>query len=174
MRFLLITLLALTTLMAAAQQRSFPESWEGNWKGVLEWHHTGNDTARKINMELRIHKGNDAGTWTWQIIYGSEAEDNRPYKLIQKDNSGTHWVIDENSGIVLDQYWVANRFAGAFTVLNSTIFNSYRMENNKLVVEFYTVGAKPVSTTGQGTEDNPTVYSYPLNGYQKAVLTREK
>ena len=123
-------------------------------------------------MELRIHPADSAGTWNWQIIYGSEAEDNRPYKLVRKDTAGIHWVIDENNGIILDQYWVADKFSGAFTVLNSTIVNSYWMENNKLMVEFYHVSAKPIATTGKGTDESPHVDSYRVGGYQKAVLTR--
>jgi len=125
-------------------------------------------------MELRIHKTGSANTWTWQIIYGSETEDNRPYKLIKKDAAGIHWVIDENSGIVLDQYWVADRFAGAFTVMNSTIINNYRMQNDKLEVEFYSISAKPVATTGKGNDEVPFVDSYGVKSYQKAVLSRVK
>jgi hypothetical protein len=62
-------------------------------------------------MELRIHPADSINTWTWQIIYGSESEDNRPYNLIKKDTSGIHWVIDEKDGIILDQYWVGNNSA---------------------------------------------------------------
>ena len=124
-------------------------------------------------MELRIHPADSINTWTWQIIYGSESEDNRPYNLIKKDSSGIHWIIDENDGIILDQYWVGNKFCGAFTVQNSTIMNSYWMEKNKLIVEFYNASAKPVATTGKGTEDSPKVDSYKVGSYQKAILTRQ-
>ena len=95
-----------------------------------------------------------------------------PINLFQKIASGIHWAIDENNGIVLDQYWVANKFSGAFTVQNNTIINSYWMEKNKLVVEFYNISAKPVATTGKGTEDSPKVDSYKMGSYQKAVLKR--
>lgn len=172
MRLIILLLTCFFSLTSDGQTSSFPQTWEGNWKGELLWYKTGKPEPQKVNMELRIHPADSAGTWTWQIIYGSESEDNRPYKLIPKDTAGIHWVIDEHNGIILDQYWVANKFSGAFTVLNSTIVNSYWMEKNKLVVEFYNITAKPVATTGKGTEDSPHVDSYRVGAYQKAVLTR--
>ena len=176
MKRIVIIAAVLASVSVAAQSKSFPESWAGNWKGELNWYKTGTQEPKKINMELRIqaiHTPDSLNAWTWQIIYGSETEDNRPYKLVQKDTAGIHWAIDENDGIVLDQYWVGNKFSGAFTVQNSTIINSYWMEKNKLIVEFYNVSAKPVATTGKGTEDSPKVDSYKVGSYQKAILTRQ-
>ena len=69
-------------------------------------------------MELRIQPSDSAHRFSWQIIYGNANEDNRPYTLIAKDSSKGHWVIDEHNGIVLDQYWIAGKFCGAFTVMN--------------------------------------------------------
>jgi hypothetical protein len=155
----------------AAQPGNFPKAWEGNWKGELQWYRTGKAEPQKVNMELRIHP-TDSAAWTWQIIYGKETEDNRPYQLLQKDTAGVHWVIDEKNGIVLDQYWVANRFCGAFTVMNNTILNSYWMEKDKLMIEFFSLGAKPVTTSGKGTEESPSVDSYRIGSYQKVILKR--
>lgn len=174
MKLIAIIVAALVSVSVAAQKKSFPKEWEGNWKGDLHWYRTGKDEPQKVNMELRIHPTDSINTWTWQIIYGSEAEDNRPYKLIKKDTTGIHWAIDENNGIVLDQYWAGNKFSGAFTVQNSTIINSYWMEKNNLIVEFYNISAKPVATTGNGTEESPKVDSYKIGSYQKAVLKRSQ
>jgi hypothetical protein len=124
-------------------------------------------------MELRIHPADSVRKYTWQIIYGATAEDNRPYILIAKDSTGTHWVIDEKNGIVLDQYWVGGKFCGAFTVMNNTIVNNYWMEDNKLMIEFFSMGAKPVTASGNGTEESPVVDSYKIGSYQKAVLSRQ-
>lgn len=173
MKLIVFIAAVLVSVSVTAQTRSFPKEWEGNWKGELQWYKTGKNEPQKVNMELRIHPADSINTWTWQIIYGSESEDNRPYNLIMKDTSGIHWVIDEKDGIILDQYWVGNKFCGAFTVQNSTIINSYWMEKNKLLVEFYNVSAKPIATTGKGTEDSPKVDSYKIGSYQKATLTRQ-
>lgn len=171
-RFILIAVLFCLPAFIMAQSKPFPKNWEGNWKGELQWFKTGSAKPQKVNMELRIHPGDSLGIWTWQIIYGSETDDNRPYKLMQRDSAGIHWVIDEMNGIVLDQYWVANKFCGAFTVQNSTIINNYWIENGKLIVEFYSLSAKPVTTTGHGTEESPSVDSYKIGSYQKAILSK--
>lgn len=149
-----------------------PKQWEGDWKGELLWYRTGKDVPQKVPMEIKIHSVDNKDSWTWQIIYGEKGEDNRPYFLKQADSAGIHWVIDEDNGIVLDQYWVAGKFSGAFSVMNSTIINSYWIEGDKLNVEFYTVSSNPVNTSGKGTDDSPKVDSYRMMGYQKATLKR--
>ncbi len=174
MKCIMLLLAAFISLSAISQSTSFPQSWVGNWKGELDWYRTGKAEPQKVNMELRIQPTGIPGTFTWQIIYGSATEDNRPYTLIAKDTTKTHWVIDENNGIVLDQYWVGNKFCGAFTVMDKTIVNNYWMENDKLMIEFYSIGAKPIATTGKGTEESPAVDSYQIGSYQKAVLLRTK
>jgi hypothetical protein len=155
----------------AAQQKKFPESWTGNWSGELQWFKTGVDVPQKVKMELRIQPA-DSNKYTWHLIYGSQAADSRPYFLVPKDTAGIHWVVDENDGILLDQYWVDNKLCGAFTVVNSTIINKYWIEDETLVIEFLTIGAKPVATTGKGNEDAPFVDSYKVSGYQLARLKR--
>jgi hypothetical protein len=169
---ILLTVLVCLSSLAYTQSTSFPQNWEGEWKGELQWFKTGSPAPQKVNMELKIHPGDSTGIWDWQIIYGSENDDDRAYKLIPKDTAGIHWVIDELNGIVLDQYWVANKFCGAFTVQSSTIINSYWMENDKLIVEFYSISSKPVATTGAGTAESPFVDSYKMGSYQKAVLSQ--
>lgn len=154
-------------------QTNFPDSWTGNWKGELQWYRAGVDTPMKVNMELRIHKI-DSNTYTWQMIYGSETTDNRPYTLKAIDKKKGHWVTDENNSIVLDQYWVGNKFCGAFTVQNSTIINNFWMENGALIAEFIAIDKKPVATTGGKDADTPPVDSYAVKSYQKAVLHQTK
>lgn len=169
--------LAIATLFLSAhlmaQNESFPAAWIGNWKGELEWHQTGKVEPQKVNMELRIANSDSAGYYTWQIIYGAAGLDNRPYLLKLKNATTNHWVIDELNGIVLDQYWVGNRFCGAFTVAGKTIVNNYWMDDKKLIVEFFSFNTKPISTTGHGTEAIPNVDSYQVGSYQRAVLTRQ-
>jgi hypothetical protein len=167
-----ILLALLLFLNYANGQDNFPKSWEGEWKGELNWYKTGSNEPEKIKMQLRIRPTDSAHIWSWQIKYRS-GRDNRPYYLIRKDSLGIHWVIDEGNSIVLDQFWVGNRLNGAFTVMGNTIFNSYWMENDKLMVEFFSIGAKPIATTGKINEDIPGVDSYRVGSYQKAVLKRE-
>lgn len=153
--------------------QSFPAGWCGHWKGELLWYRGSAPEPQKINMELHILPTDSAHRFSWQLIYGSPAEDNRPYLLIAKDTARGHWAIDEKNGIVLDQYWVGGRLSGAFTVQSSTIINHYWMQDGQLHVEFSAIGAKPLATTGKGNEESPFVDSYPVRSYQKAVLQRQ-
>jgi len=155
-----------------AQQQSFPESWTGNWKGELNWYKTGNPVPQKVNMELRIQPADTAGQYTWQLIYGSPTEDNRPYLLRPVDQAKGHWVVDEKNGILLDQYWTGDKLCGAFTVKKSTIINKYWMEGDKLMVDFLTIGSIPVSSSGAENAESGIVDSYRVGGYQIAILQR--
>lgn len=168
--YTLLAALLLFSLTSFSQQNDFPASWKGNWKGQLNWYQTGKTEPQSVSMELRIQKTDTA--WTWQLIYGGETNDNRPYILLPRDSTGVHWVIDELNGIVLDQYWVGNQFSGVFSVMNNTIMNNCHMENGKMIVEFFSYPTKPISTTGYGTEDSPKADSYRIASYQKAILER--
>lgn len=169
----LFLLLGSLPVLANAQSPSFPKDFTGNWKGELQWFKTGNPLPQKVSMELRIQPADSSNKYTWNLIYGSATQDNRPYFLLPKDSSGIHWVVDENNGIVLDQYWVGNKLCGMFTVMNATIISKYWLEGEELVMEMLTIRAKPLSTTGKGTEESPAVDSYSVSGLQVARLRRQ-
>jgi hypothetical protein len=164
----------LFTSIFSFAQPAFPKSFLGHWEGELLWFQAGKKEPQKVKMQLIIQSADSVGQYTWQIIYGNKGEDNRPYVLKPIDTVKGHWVIDERNGIVLDQYWIGNRFTSAFTVQNSTILDSYWLEGDKLVAEFYSYTSTPVSSTGNGSEDVPKVDSYSLKAYQKANLKKKK
>ena len=178
-KYLIITVLVIITGNSFAQNAAtpksitFPGSFIGNWKGTLEWILPGATEPRKVNMELRIQPLKDsAGQYSWNLIYGTPTEDNRPYILKPVDTAKGHWKTDELNGIILDGYWIGNKFCSAFTVLTTTIINNCWLEDDKLIVEFISLTAKPVATTGQGTKEIPSVDSYGVKSYQKAILER--
>ena len=155
-------------------QDVFPKSFLGHWEGTLEWYQQGKKLPQKVKMQLIIRPADSANTYTWQIIYGDKGEDNRPYILRPVDTANGHWQIDERNGIILDQYFIGNRFTSAFTVQTTTIVDSYWREGDKLIAEFYGLTAKPVSTSGNGSEDSPKVDSYATKSYQRAIMKRKK
>lgn len=162
------------TCISLKAQTSFPQDFIGKWKGTLAWFRAGDKKAQQVNMELYILPSKDtAGQFTWHLIYGSVSAGSRPYLLKPVDTAKGHWVIDEVNGIILDQYWVGNRFSGAFTVHNSTIVNTYYIENGQLIVEFYSYAAKPIDTTGRGTEESPYVERRAIKSFQRAVLKKQ-
>lgn len=154
-------------------QARFPQQFTGHWQGELLWYKTGNRIPQKVKMQLIIKPADTTDVYTWQIVYGDKGEDNRPYLLKPVDTAKGHWQVDERNGIILDQYFVGNRFTSAFTVQSTTIVDSYWREGKTLVAEFYSLTAKPVAISGNGTEESPTVESYGTKGYQRAVLKRK-
>ena len=168
------TLLVTHSVILAQEQPSFPQDFIGKWKGTLEWFRSGNPQPQTINMELYILPSTDsAGQYTWHLVYGTASQDSRPYLLKPIDTAKGHWLIDELNGIMLDQFWLGNRFSGSFTVGKSTIVNTYHMENGDLVAEFIAYSSQPVAKTGKGTEESPFVNSYTIKSYQRAVLKKQ-
>ena len=151
----------------------FPKSFIGNWKGRLQWMVAGKPT-QTLTMHLRIQPADAANQFTWQIIYGDDNKDNRPYILKPLDTAKGHWIIDENNGIVLDSYVHGNTVHGAFTVQGNTIVDNYTIENGKMKVEFFSIKLGDKKQSGKGTEESPFVDSYRISSYQTGVLTRVK
>lgn len=156
--------------MSCLAQKTSVSDFIGHWQGTLHWYQAGKKEPQKVKMQLIIQPIDTANVYTWQIIYGDQGQDNRPYLLKPVDTTKGHWQVDERNGIVLDQYLIGNRFTSAFTVQTTTILDSYWREGKNLVAEFYSLTAKPVATTGEGTEDSPKVDSYGTKSYQRAVL----
>lgn len=154
-----------------AQNSSFPQSFAGNWKGKLQWIVTGKPT-QEFTMQLKVFPSDTASQYTWQIIYGDDNKDNRPYLLRSVDTVKGHWVIDEKDGILLDSYVHGNCLQGAFTVSGNTIVDNYCIEDGKLKVEFFSIKLGDKKQSGKGTEDVPYVDSYRISSYQTGVLTK--
>ena len=172
--FLTAIIFATSIISKAQDKHSFPQDFIGKWKGTLEWHRSGTAQPQSVNMELYVLPSTDsAGQYTWHLVYGTVTTDSRPYILKAIDSAKGHWVIDEVNGIVLDQFWVGSRFVGSFTVGNSTIVNSYHLENGDMVVEFFAYGAKASAKTGKGSEESPFVDSYTIKSFQRAVLKKQ-
>jgi hypothetical protein len=151
----------------------FPGAFTGNWKGTLQWMVNGKPT-QTFTMQLRILPTDSAHQYTWQIIYGDDAKDNRPYILKPMDTAKGHWIIDENDGIILDSYVHGNSIHGAFTVQGNTIVDNYKVEDDRMYVEFFSIKLGDKKQSGKGTAATPFVDSYTISSYQTGVLLRIK
>lgn len=172
MRTFIIFLFVLAA--GSARSQEFPRDFTGHWDGELQWFQPGKPEPRKIRMQLVLKPTDTVNVYTWHLIYGEKNEDSRPYLLRSVDSAKAHWVIDERNDIILDYFWLGSHFAGTFTVGSGTIFNHFSLNGDELVAEFYSITAKPVNTTGKGTDDIPFVESYAARSYQKAVLKKKK
>lgn len=172
--FLLLLALSCSAMSQAQASLDFPQNWLGHWEGELSWYAGNSNSPKKVKMQLKIQPADTLGHYTWQLIYGEQSEDNRPYILKPVDAAKGHWVIDERNGIALDQFWAGPVFSGAFSIQGSTIVNNYRLEKDRLIVEFFSLQTKAVRQSGNGTPESPQVDSYAVRSYQKATLKRKK
>jgi hypothetical protein len=151
----------------------FPTSFIGNWKGNMQWMIAGKP-KQTFTMQLRVQPTDTANQYTWQIIYGADSKDNRPYILKPIDTAKGHWIVDEGDGILLDSYLHGNSLHGAFTVQGSTIVDNYTVENSLMKVEFFTIKLDEKQQSGKGTTETPFVQSYKIASYQTGVLKKIK
>jgi hypothetical protein len=164
------------SLFDGMRQRNhkFPGDFVGNWKGELKWYVSGKP-VQTFSMRLNIQPTDSAMTYTWQIIYGENGNDNRPYLLKPVDTAKGHWIVDERDGIILDSYVHGAALHGAFTVQGNTIVDNYSLESSTMMrVEFFTIKLGDKKTSGKGTEDVPNVDSYRVASYQTGTLFKVK
>ena len=155
----------------AQQVKEFPESFVGTWKGKLQWMVAGR-SVQEFTMKLKVQPADSAGQYSWHMSYGDDNKDSRPYLLKPVDIKNGHWVIDEKDGIILDSYVHGNSIHGAFTVLGKTIVDNYRIENNRMFVEFFSINLAEKFTSGKGSTEVPYVDSYKISGYQVGLLDK--
>jgi hypothetical protein len=170
--FLLLFLSGVSSTGIAQEKsmvHSFPKDFIGNWKGSLAWHPTVKE-MQTVAMRLNIQPEAGHSVYSWQIIYGDALHDNRPYHLKPVDTSMGHWVVDENDGIMLDSYWIGNRFISTFSVQGNTITAVYWMEERAMHIEMISTKTLATRESGKGSEEVPTVQSFPVRSYQKAIL----
>lgn len=155
----------------SATSNGFPAAFVGHWKGNMQWRMAGK-ADQQFLMQLIIQPADTVGQYTWQIIYGDQGADNRPYLIKPVDTAKGHWIVDERDGILLDSYVFGNALTGAFTVQGNTIVDNYVVEGNQMRVEFFSIKLSQQNTSGKGTEDVPSVISYRVGSYQTGVLQR--
>ncbi len=156
----------------------FPASWSGDWAGNLEIFN-GKGLVQTVAMEIEIHKLDTStqGRYTFGLVYGSKAQDWRPYELVPVDPARGLWRDDEKNSIVLEAYQYGPKLLSWFVVQGSRVLSILEKTGpDTLVFEIVTGKETPVSTTGntrQGEEDIPEVKNYPISVYQRAVLHKK-
>lgn len=171
-KYFLVLFVICITMSTRAQD--FPQSFIGYWEGTIIWNLPGKP-AQSFIMQLRIRPTDSLGMYSWQIIYGEDEKDNRPYVLKPKNKAMGQWVIDELNGIILDGYVLGSSFQGAFTVQGNTVVSNYEiMPDGRMLVQFKNLKLDKKTQTGQGTQDSPFVDNIVLGGYQSGFLEKVK
>lgn len=157
---------------------NFPESWSGDWSGTLDIYN-GKGKVQSTTMTVEIHKidSSTQGRYTFGLIYGSKAQDWRPYEIVPVKPEIGLWKLDEKNSIAMESYLTGPKLLCLFTVEGVRILCTYeKTSEDTLVFEVVSGTEAAVSTTGntkQGEEEIPEVKSFPCTGFQRAVLKRQ-
>lgn len=177
MKQLLLTLLVCLPVFIVAQA-TFPTDYLGKWGGELEIY-SAEGLKQQVPMQLHILPVNDT-TFTYTIIYGEDLEAGKRDYLLRPGKQGAHhWVIDEQDGILLDNFYLGGKLHGPFSVMGSMLYSTLELRGEEL---FYTIASGPAevfrtsgTTTAESDSDEPekiTVESYAIKGYQKSLLQK--
>lgn len=148
---------------------AFPQTWRGNWCGVLEAFDANGKTLN-VPMKLIVQPTLDSTRWQWVIIYDTTARD---YELVVTgDSLQRRYSIDEKNGIVLPASLMGNTFVSSFEVQGNRIDAMYQLLYGKIHFTILSVTANALVQTGLDTADSPNVNAFTPTSYQTAVLTR--
>lgn len=168
-----IFLLLLLCVQMEVRAQKFPDAYVGYWKGSLNIY-SGSAVKQTVTCMLEVLPA-DSGRYDWIITYGDSGEDRRHYTLVPIDTAKGHWAIDENNGIVIDMFATGNKMTSLFSVGGSAIQISYWLEGNDvMMMELFVYPEKEKSSTGNGTEESPTVKVWKFSGYQLGKMKRMK
>jgi hypothetical protein len=155
---------------------TFPKAWEGEWTGELIISTTLGEVQR-IPMILRILPLDD-GRHTYTIVYGEDTEENtRPYFLRAVADEPGHFQVDEDNGIVLDEYVINGKLYSRFEVMGSLLLSTVEQRDDHLIYEIISGPTEPLNITGDTIidgEEIPPVSSYQIRVQQRALLSRKE
>jgi hypothetical protein len=178
MRYIFIILLLLAQIYGWSQEGTFPETWQGDWKGTLDIFN-GKGKVQSVEMTVEIHKIDTSkeGRYTFGLIYGSKDKDWRPYEIVPVKPELGEWRVDEKNSISMESYLYGPKLLCWFVVENNRILCSYEKVDAQTMIFEVLAGAEKIkSTTGdtmQGTEKIPPVYTYPVSAFQRATLKKQ-
>ncbi|MCY7351452.1 MAG: hypothetical protein LH606_12435 [Cytophagaceae bacterium] len=165
----------LTLLFSTAGAQSFPQSWQGYWRGTLQIHNA-KGIAQTVPMAVEIAPTADSLRWTFALIYGEDtAKGRRRYELLILDRAKGQYRLDEKNSINIEAYLLDGRLLSEFTVQGTRLLSSYERRGDELIFEIVSGKDTAVSTTGGqkvGGEDIPSVQSFPIGTWHRAVLRR--
>jgi len=156
---------------------AFPRDWQGKWKGTLLVLTMPNRSER-VPMTLEIARTADSSRYTFAMTYGKDSvKGRRAYEVVIVNSRQGLYVIDEKNSIKLDAYFLANRLISQYTVQGTRIISSYEYTGRSLIFEVISGRDGYINTTGGGKDpatnrDISLVQTFPLGGWQRAILTR--
>jgi len=181
-----------TVFPAFHQERFF-----GHYKGTLNIYKNATEIGMTATMEIIFGKPittppteknlNPQLRYPFIIKYDGDI---RRYQLVVDAHNPNNLYIDEMNGIHIDASFFNNTLFSEFTVLNSTIYSSYKFFGDSIQFTLTSQRTQPKSQnkdtlhivprinpidgkiTRYDTSEIPAVKSFPIQSYQTATLVR--
>lgn len=110
----------------------FPKNFTGKWEGTLEISDENGSKINSIEMVFVLLPLEEK-KWTWWMEYPKmEPKIEKKYNLIQDDLNPLKFFIDENNGIILDQFWTGNNLIGSYHLDDRIYQTSLTLQENTL------------------------------------------
>ncbi|WP_440055258.1 hypothetical protein ACSLBF_03715 [Pseudoalteromonas sp. T1lg65] len=157
-----------TLTLSSVASASAPIGWQGLYKGQCSVNTPRGEVLYSFPMSLNI-KEKTAKAADWIVIYGEgQSKSVRNYSLLTISEEFGHYAVDENNGVVIDQFLVGNEFISLFEVGGTKLNSKYVLNTNgtmDVLIDTYTF--KPIRDNQVGQF---TVSSYGLRTQQKCRL----
>ena len=155
----------------------FPQSWLGYWEGELEIFKE-NKIVQTIPMALEMLEMDTSNNFIWAIIYGEDKEaGRRAYELETLNAEKGLFLVDEKNTIKLESYLFQNKLMSWYEIMGNQILSIQEKRGDEMIFEIIFGSSEPVSITGDQQfdgEDIPAVKTFPIGGYQRAILKKKQ
>lgn len=175
---LIAGMLGTTPVRAQQLTRPFVAAWAGDWAGTLTVYGRGDSVLSTVPLTLHIAPEPTGGGWTWRTVYNADTVRGlRPYRLLPDSSGPNRWLLDENNGIQLAARYVDGALFTVFDVDGRHFLGRDELRGDTLVLDltFWRAAARTITRgTGANAERGMPVGTTPLEGRQRAVLTRRR
>lgn len=160
----------------AAAYPVFPTAYEGKWSGQLAIF-TARGKVQSVPMQLHILPIDDT-TFTYTIYYGADLKAGKRDYLLRKGRRGdNHWVIDEQDGILLDNFYLGGVLHGPFSVSGNALTSSLELRGDQLIYNIISgpiaiFRASEATSIESGKEEVYEVKTFQIRNFQRAFLNR--
>ena len=129
---------------------NFPSTWLGEYEGKLAVFRPGKEgNPYPANVHLSISPTPEASRWEWSTTYIIEGRDpiEKKYFIMHPDSlPPSTYLMDEDNGIFINQYYSGNTFYGAYTVNEQFFTFIYHKEEDVLNYELTVYNRNPYET----------------------------
>ena len=150
--------------------------WSGHWVGACKLNPAYMGVT-EFNASLRVGESDLDGI-QWQLIYeanGNFPEQIRNYTLRHSGQSPTHYLLDENNGIVLDTFVGEMSIYSHFAINGNLVTTSYLLtDKDTMVLDMPMFHLQPIGSSCLRGNPNLCAESFGLKQTQRCKLQRQQ